>query len=110
EAVEIEEEHRELKIFVLARAFHDEFQVFGEQRAVGQMRERIVKSRVSKVILALLQLNADTFLLGDVPTEFLDVAFCLFGTLALGLGAGPFSFGAFAFSLLSLRRSHPDLV
>ena len=95
---------------MLARTLHHEFQVFGEQRAVGEMRERIVKSRVSKMVLALLQLKTDSLLFGDVAIEFLDVTFRLLGALALGLGAGSFSFGAFAFSLFSLRRSQPDLV
>ena len=110
ESIQVEEQHRELIVFVVLRSFDYKFQIFSQQRAIGQVRQGVVKRGVTKVILALLQLNTDAFLLDDVPVQFFDMMFGLLGTLAFGLGARTFSFGAFAFSLFGQRRRAFDLV
>src|ERR1700730_15260851 len=95
---------------MLPGAFNYKFQILSQESAIRQVRERVVKSRVTKVVLALLQLDADSFLLRDMPAQLFHVTFGLLGAFALGLGARPFGFRAFAFGLLGLSGSGPDFV
>ena len=110
ESIQVEEQHRELIVFVVLSSFDHKLQILSQQRAIRQVRQCVVKSSVTKVVLALLQLNTDAFLLGDVAVQFFDVTLGLFGALAFGLGPRAFSFSAFAFSLFGQRRGGFDLV
>ena len=110
EPIQIQEEHCELIVFVVLRAFDHELQILCQQRAIRQVRQRVVKRSVTKVILALLQLHTDALLLNQVPVQFFDVTLGLLSALAFGLGTRTFSFGAFAFSLFGQRRRAFDFV
>ena len=63
-----------------------------------------MKSRVPKVVLALLQLEADPFLFGDVTIQFLDVTFSLFRAFAFSFSPRAFGFGSIVFRFFGLRR------
>src|SRR5712691_1599684 len=67
-----------------------------------------MEGRVTKMLLGFLQCAADSLLFRYVIIKLFHVAFSLFCTLAFGLSAGTFSFGAFALRLLRLRRCRPN--
>src|SRR5882724_13115650 len=56
-----------------------------------------MKSSMTEMLLGLFQDSADSFLLGDIVVEFMNMAFRFFGALAL-------SFGPITFSFLTLFR------
>jgi len=102
EAIEVKKEHGELIILMLLRPFDDELQVLCEQRAIRQVRQRVVERRVTEVIFAFLKLRTDSFLFGNVAVQLFDVTFGLFRARAFGFGASSLSFRAFAFGLFGL--------
>src|SRR4051812_1764947 len=65
--IEVKKEYSKLVVLLVLGAFDYEFQVLSQQGAVGQVRQRVVKSRVTEVVFALLQLLAGAFLFGDMP-------------------------------------------
>ena len=67
EAIEVEKQNRKLIILMLLRAFDYKLQILRQQSAIRQTRQRVVKGRVPKVVLAFLELDADPLLLSDVP-------------------------------------------
>jgi len=79
---------------VLLGALDDDLKIFSQQGAIGQVRERVVKSRMPEVVFAVLKLDADPFLFGDVPVQFFDVSFGLLGAFAFRFGTRSFGFGA----------------
>ncbi len=99
-AIQIEKQHRELIIVVLPGALNHELQVLSQQRAVRQLGQRVVECRVTKMVLALLQLDADSFLFGNMPAQLFDVPLSLLGAFALSLCPGSFCFGPIVLGLL----------
>jgi hypothetical protein len=64
--IEVKKEYSKLIVLLVFSALDDEFQVFSQQRAIRQVRQRVVEGRVTEVIFAFLQLLADAFLFGNV--------------------------------------------
>ena len=54
ETIQIQEQHCELIILVLLGTLDDELQILGQQGAIRQIGQRVMKSGVTKVFLAFL--------------------------------------------------------
>ena len=83
-------------IFTAFGALDGEPQVIRQERAIRQLRQGIVVSRMTKMFFALLKSETDPLLLGDMFGQLFN--------MTLGL------LGAFALGLLGLRGSRFDVI